>query len=194
MSPGVRYEDFTETRVIEKERRANRDKALASTSVNSYNERHRSQYTGKMVESGVPRLYRSAPASARDIHTEIPPHLPEQSMPVDVKVGTNDALRFAISVQTDPVFPTEDTASTLRLQPTHRIIEQSQAKRHASIHDRQARLETKELSIQTEPEFNNIPSKGLMYDAASNTENIVKERESDTCSVRIIEYLSLLGW
>lgn len=127
----------------------------------------------------VPRLYKPSIVSARDIHTEIPSDVPEKSMPVDAKVGTESVLRFPVSIQTDPLLPPVDTFDDQYSRP------QTSEPRIPKVETRELSVQTKELNVPTEPESRNIRAKSVMRDVAMNTENIVKEREDEGESVSV---------
>ena len=127
----------------------------------------------------VPRLYKPSIVSARDIHTEIPSHVAEKSMPVDAKVGTESIIRFPVSIQTDPLIPPVDTFDNQYSRP------QPSEPRLPKVETREFSVQTKELNVQTEPESRNMPAKSVMRDVAMNTENIVKEQEDEDESVSI---------
>lgn len=116
-------------------------------------------------------LYQPSTVTARDIHTEIPADIPEQSVAVDAKVGTVNILRFPASVQTDAVVSRPDTFNDLPASPR--------------------RSETRELSIQTEPELKKAPVSSSTQDAAVNTGNILEERKDESNSVSILQGLLL---
>ena len=125
----------------------------------------------------VPRLYKPSVVSARDIHTEVPSHVPEQSIPVDAKVGTDNILRFPISVQTDTEEQTENALNN------HLSSSQPVKLREPSVQIIQQSVETKELSVQTETEIKNVPARSIMRDAAINTDNVIEKGEDANESV-----------
>ena len=181
MSPEIRYENFEKKPEVKKQSKheSQRTRKLPTASLNVSKERERRSDQYDDIEekpTPVPRLYKPTTISARDIHTEIPSDIPEQSIPVDVKVGTDNIIRFPVSVQTDTVLPedNEQPPSSQRVEPRER-----------SVQTRRLGVQTKEFSIQTEPEIKNVPARSVMRDVAINTENVVEKREAESKSVSI---------
>ena len=119
----------------------------------------------------VPRLYKPSMVSARDVHTEMPSDVPEKSIPVDAKVGTESILRFPVSIQTDPLLPPQDTVNNQYSKP------QPSELRVPNVQIRELSVQTMELNVETGIVSRNIPTKSDTRDAAMNTENFVEERE-----------------
>ena len=164
LSPAIRYENFERKPEVNKRGLQDASKVTSELSTTSMNDdrkgqRHSGHYdTTNQKPIPVTRLYKPSTLSARDIHTEIPSDVPEQSKPVDVKVGTDNVLRFPVSVQTDTVVSPPD----VKKQPP------SPRPRDPSVQRRAPRVQTKEFSIQTEPEVKTLPATS---DVAINTES-----------------------
>ena len=171
LSPAIRYENFQRKPEVNKRGLQDASKVTSELSTTSMNDdrkgqRHSGHYdTTNQKPIPVTRLYKPSTLSARDIHTEIPSDVPEQSKPVDVKVGTDNVLRFPVSVQTDTVVSPPD----VKKQPP------SPRPRDPSVQRRAPRVQTKEFSIQTEPEVKTLPATS---DVAINTENVEEEKDN----------------
>ena len=160
LSPEIRYENFEAKPQVKKpDKHQSKSTTTLPSFSRKFNEGHHDLNTGVSEKPTIPsRLYKPAAVTAHDIHTQIPSDVPEQSLPVDAKVGTVNVLRFPVSVQTDAVVPPQlDTFSDLPLSPR--------------------RSETKELSVQTELEpaqVKYLSHERTTRDAAINTENVAQ--------------------
>ena len=173
LSPEIRYENFENRPDFKSARKL----PTASMNVGKEGERRSDRCDGiDQTPTPIPRLYKPTTLTARDIHTEIPSVVPEQSKHVDVKVGTDNVLHFPVSVQTDTVLPRED-------QPP------SPQPRYPSVQTTRLSVQTKEFSIQTEPDVKNVPVTSVMRDVAINTENVEKEDENKFVSILVIGVL-----
>ena len=185
MSPEIRYENFE--RNPEASKRGCQSKhGTTSTRNVSTGEKHNDHFD-KIKQKPIPltRLYKPPTLSARDIHTEIPSDVPVESKPVDVKVGTDIVLRFPVSVQTDAVI----------LPPTVNEQPPSLQPRVLSVQRSEPRVQTKEFSIQSEPEVKTVTAASVMHDVAINTENVEEQgdRSNPMIQVILIDIQSLLA-
>lgn len=169
LSPEVRYENF-ETKPDE-ENYNEHGSTKKIPSMRSYmGERARSRSI--ITSTASSRLHRPSAVSAHDIHSEIPSDIPEQSIAIDAKVGTENVLRFPVSVQTDTIV---DIAKEKYPSPRHETTEPT------IVQTRKPSVQTRELSIQTEKESKNIPARIVTCDVAINTENVQKDESKAVC-------------
>ncbi|XP_028394275.1 uncharacterized protein LOC114518472 [Dendronephthya gigantea] len=169
LSPGVRYENF-ETKPSKNYNEPGSTKKIPTMMSHKDERTHRGSNVTSTASS---RLHRPSQVSARDIHTEIPSYIPEPSIAIDAKVGTENVLRFPVSVQTDTMVDVaRETFSSPRHETTEPIVE-----------TRKPRVQTRELSIQTEKEYKNMPARIDTCDVAINTDNIQKHESKAATSL-----------